>query len=72
VVDHGQLGAVGGPDLATLALGERSLRHPVHRVGRPDQVRALPVRVVEAGVGLGRVEGLMGVELVDRRKERSW
>ena len=70
MVDHRELRAVagrgsGGPGAAS----STPLARRRARVGRPDQVRALPVRVVARRAGLGRVEGLVRVELVDEEQE---
>ncbi len=69
VVDHGELGPVLSADLATLALVDHALAHSPADVRRPDEMRSVPVGVVHGRVGIGRVEGLVGIELVDHQQE---
>ena len=69
VVDHRQLGAVTGAHLPGLALVEHALLDPAVHVRRPDQVGLVPVVVVHRRVGLGRVERLVRIELVDEQQE---
>ncbi len=69
VVDHGELGAVVGPDVPPLAFAQPARAHRAHVVGRPDEELSLPLRVVAPGPRLGRVEGFVGVELVHEEQE---
>ena len=69
MVDHRELRAVAGPDLARLTRRQHAARQTRARVGRPDQMRAFPIRVVARGPGLGRIEGLVRIELVDEEQE---
>ena len=68
-VDHGQLGSVVAADVPGGALVEPAAGHRVDQVRRPDVQGTVPVGVVHAGVGLGGVEGLVGIELVDHQEE---
>ena len=70
VVDHAQLGAVVGPYLPPLPLAQTPGGHRADVVGRPDQQLAVPVRVVPARPGLGRVERLVRIEFVHEEQER--
>ncbi len=71
VVDHRQLGAVVGADLAGLAFGQLARRGAADDVRRPDEAPRLEllgcqrIVVVHRRPRLGRVERLVGVELVD-------
>ena len=69
MVDHAELGAVVGPDVPPLALAQSSLGHRADVVGRPDEQLALPAGVVAPAPRLGRVEGLVRVELVHEQQE---
>ena len=69
VVDHREARSVAGPDLARLGRRQLAPAQRSDRVGRPDELRPLPVGVVARGPGLGRVEGLVRIELVDEEQE---
>ncbi len=69
VVDHRELAAVLGAHLERLPFVEHAFALGRGVVWRPDQVGALPGIVVHAGVGVGRIEWLVGVELVDEEEE---
>ena len=69
VVDHAELRTVIGPDLPALPLGQSPGTDGTDVIGGPDQQLAVPVGVVAPGPGLGRVEGLVRVELVDEEHE---
>ncbi len=71
VVDHRQLGAVVGPDVAGLGAVEITPRDtPADHVRRPDDQVAVPRLVlVAAEPRRRRVEGLVRVELVDEEQE---
>ncbi len=67
VVDHRQLGSVLRPHVPCLALGEPGAGC-ITRVRRPDEALALPLGVVARRPGLGHVEGLVRIELVDHEQ----
>ena len=69
VVDHGQLGAVVGPQLLPLAGAQAPGPHRADVVGRPDQQLALPAGVVTPRPRRRRVERLVRVELVHEEQE---
>ena len=70
VVDHRQLGAVVVAEPACPPRVELPTRNGVDEVRGPDlQLGAVPELVVHPGVGQRRVEGLVGVELVDHQEE---
>ena len=70
VVDHAELGPVVGPDLPALPLAQPPGADRADVIRRPDQQLALPLGVVAPRPGLGRVERLVGIELVDEEHER--
>ena len=69
VVDHRQLRAVVGADVARFALGDHAALDGLGRVRRPDDQFVVPVGVVLVRPRRGRVERFVRVELVDEQEE---
>ena len=69
VVDHRQLRAVVRSEMPGRALVEDALLDRADGVRRPDEPGPVPRLAVPRGPRLGRVEGLVGVELVDEEEE---
>ena len=71
MVDHGQLGAVVGPDMPGLT-GRRPGRcYCIDEIGGPNLERSLPVGVVSPCVGRRCSNGSWGSNSSTKRKNRS-
>ena len=68
VIDHRKLGPVICPDLTARSFVGHRWAVGVG-IGGPDDLRALPVGVVHRSPGLGRIERLVWIELVDEKEE---
>ena len=69
VVDHRQFGSVVRPELHGLGLGKRPAADRVSAVRGPDHQLLIALVVVFERPRLGRVEGLVRIELVDKEEE---
>lgn len=69
MIDHGELATIAGTYLLRLPFGQDTFLDRTLHIGWPDQMRAFPVLVIHGGIGFGRVEGFMRVELVDKEEE---
>ena len=69
VIDHRQLAAVLGADLARFVGREHAIGERTNFVWRPDEIGALPIGVVHRCPRLGCVEWFVRIELVDPQEE---